>query len=151
MAKRKLISAPVSYKGLKILSIISPLRDYKLAYFINRDTSLNLVRKDDLPVFGEKDGKIITYPFFSFADTSQRVHYYLIGNNHTGGKMCPDLKQADFLLFMISQYETAPSDDLFNIIKAINGVQLVQNADPDRIKNLEGLMSDLELHMVGIK
>ncbi len=149
MAKKKLISTPESYPGLNKLGIVSPLREYKLAFLINRIAGLDLIRTDDLPVYSEKTGKVISYPFFTFYELNQRVHYYLIGNNHTGGKMCPDIRQADFLLLMHTPHETAPSDELFNFVKSIEGVQLVIRVGQTQIKNLEGIMSDIELHMVG--
>jgi hypothetical protein len=33
-------------------------------------------------------------------------------------------------------------------IRKINGVQLVFNIDLSKVKNLEGIMSDIELHMM---
>ncbi len=149
MAKKKLISEPGSYSGLNIIGIISPLRDYRLAYFINRDSHLILCRKDDLPVFIEKDGRTLLYPLFTNYDANLRINHYLIGNNHPNGKMCPDFKQADFFLFLHGHYESNIPDDLLNSIKGISGVQMVIKVDPSKIKNLEGIMTDLELHMVG--
>jgi hypothetical protein len=149
MAKKKLISEPGSYPGLNIIGIVSPLRDYRLAYFINRDSHLALARIDDLPVFAEKDSITVPYPLFSNYDANLRIHHYLIGNNHLSGKLCPEFKLADFFLFLHGHYETNIPEDLVSSIKGISGVQLVLKVDPAKIKNLEGIMTDLELHMVG--
>lgn len=149
MAKRKLISAPASYPGLSIIAINSPLRDYRLTYFINQAAGISLVKTDDLPVFLEKEGKEFTYPLFTCYEASLRIHYYLIGNNHTGGKMCSDYKQADYLMLLHSPDESGHAAEIIAKVKAINGIQIAMKADLAKIRNLEGLMTDLELHMVG--
>ena len=149
MAKRKLISDPASYPGLSVIAINSPMRDYRLAYFINQASGISLVKTDDLPVFYEKEGKEYTYPLFTCYEAGLRIHYYLIGNNHTGGKMCPDYKQADYLMLLHSPDETSHALEIMTKVKTITGIQIAIKADLLKIRNLDGIMNDLELHMVG--
>lgn len=148
MAKRKLISTPASYPGLSIIAISSTLRDYRLAYYINQAAGLELAKTDDLPVFMEREAKEYTYPLFACFESSLRTHYYLIGNNHTGGKMCPDYKHADYLLLLHSPEDNENATEMMANVKKIAGIQLAIQADLSKIRNLEGLMNDLELHLV---
>jgi len=149
MAKRKLISDPVSYPGLSIIAINSPLRDYRLTYFINKAAGITLVKSEDLPVFFEKEGREYLYPLFTCYESNLRIHYYLIGNNHIGGKMCPDYKQADYLMLLHSPDESGHAAEIITRVKTITGIQIAMKADLAKIRNLEGIMNDLELHMVG--
>jgi hypothetical protein len=89
LAKRKLISEPASFPDLTIIGISSQLKDYRLAFHINRESDLSLVKNSDLPVFDEKDEKLIEYPIFTFYEAERRMNYYLIGNNSSTNKMIP--------------------------------------------------------------
>ncbi|KAF0202468.1 MAG: hypothetical protein FD170_1935 [Bacteroidetes bacterium] len=149
MAKRKLISEPSSYPDLFILGINSQMKDYRLAYYLNREASLSLARLDDLPVFSEKDDQLQEYPFYTYSLPERRVHYYFLGNNHPVTKMIPAYKQADYLLMIRGLPENEQISSLSTAIRKINGIQLVFNIDLAKVKNLDGIMSDLELHLLG--
>lgn len=149
MAKKKLISDPISFPDLTLIGIASQLKDYRLAHFINQNTALELVRMEDVPVFSEKDNNLIPYPLFIWHEPTQRTNYYLISNNHPAGKLIPAYKQADFILGMRGPYDDELPQTIIQSIKKISAIQLVFLIDPAKIKNLEGIMSDLELHLVG--
>lgn len=147
MAKRKLISEPASFPYLSIIGITSQLKDYRLAFFLNRDTHLNLANLDDIPIYFEKENLLIKFPIFSCFEADQRLNYYLIGNNFDRIKMIPAYKQADYLLFLMGQISQDRLNSLISIIRTIKEIQLVFAVDKDNIKNLEGIMTDLEMHL----
>ncbi len=149
VAKRKLISEPASFPDLTLIGITSQLKDYRLAFHINRESGLSLGKQDDLPVFSEKDEAIVEFPLFSYFETERRLYYYLIGNNNSSLKMVSVYKQADFLMVLKGLPDSERTPALMSVIRKINGVQMVFILENDRIKNLEGIMTDLELHMVG--
>ena len=148
MARRKLISKPSTYPDLAIIGINSQLKDYRLAFYLNKDTDLSLNRLNDLPVYAEKEDLLPEYPLFYCHRPNQRAHFYLLGNNHVAAKIIPVYKQADFLLMVCGQFEPENITDLTQNIRKINGVQLVFNIDLLKVKNLEGIMTDIELHMM---
>lgn len=149
MAKLKLISKTPSYTDIAIIGINSQLRDYRLAFFLNKDIDLSLNRLNDLPVFAEKENLLPEYPLFYCHQPSQRAHFYLLGNNHVTSKIIPVYKQADYLLMVRGQFELENITSLTQNIRKISGVQLVFNLDLSKVKNLEGIMTDIELHMMG--
>lgn len=148
MAKLKLISKTPSYPDLSIIGINSQLKDYRLAFFLNQDSDLSLNRLNDLPVFAEKENQLPEYPIFYCHQPSQRAHFFLLGNNHLVSKIIPVYKQADFLLMVRGQLEPENIISLTQNIRKINGVQLVFNIELSKVKNLEGIMTDIELHMM---
>ena len=148
MARRKLISEPSSFPDLSIIGINSQLKDYRLAFFLNKDTGLSLNRMNDLPVYAEKEDLLPEYPLYYCHQPNQRAHFYLLGNNHAVTKIIPAYKQADFLLMVRGQLEPENIINLTQSIRKINGVQLVFNIELSKVKNLEGIMSDIELHMM---
>lgn len=147
MAKRKLISEPTSFPDLSIIGIASQLKDYRLAFFLNRDTHLNLSNIDDIPVYFEKEELLIKFPIYSCFEADQRLNYYLIGNNFDRMKMVMAYKQADYLLFLKGQISHERITSLISSIRTIKEIQLVFAIDKDKIKNLEGIMTDLEMHL----
>lgn len=149
MAKLKLISKTPSYTDIAIIGINSQLRDYRLAFFLNKDIDLSLNRLNDLPVYAEKENLLPEYPLFYCHQPSQRAHFYLLGNNHVTSKIIPVYKQADYLLMVRGQFELENITSLTQNIRKISGVQLVFNLDLSKVKNLEGIMTDIELHMMG--
>lgn len=149
MAKRRLISEPASYPDVSIIGISSQLKDYRLAFFINRETGLRLGKIDDLPVYSEKEDTTTEFPIFTYHDTAKRLDHFLMANNNAGFRIFPAYKQADFLLMIKGLTEAESVLKLTGILKKINGIQLAFSLDNDKIKNLEGVMTDLELHMVG--
>ncbi|MFH1121275.1 MAG: IPExxxVDY family protein [Bacteroidota bacterium] len=148
MAKRKLISEPTFFPDLTIIGINCQLKDYRLAFFLNRDIHLTLVKIKDLPVFFEKEEVLIEFPLYSCYDAERRINYYLTGNNNAGNKMVTAYKQADFLLMSKGPIDKERSMSVISGIRKINGVQMVFLLENEKIKNLDGIMSDLELHMV---
>jgi len=148
MAKRKLISEPASYPDLSIVGLNCQLKDYRLAFFINREISLDLIKIDDIPVYSEKEDAFFEYPIYTCYEPERRINYYLLGNNNSGTKMIPAYKQADYLLMLRGPVDFDRVNALMIAIKKINVIQLAFALDIDKIKNLEGIMSDLELHMV---
>ncbi len=148
MAKLKLISKTPSYPDIAIIGINSQLKDYRLAFFLNKDIDLSLNRLNDLPVFAEKENLTPEYPLFYCHQPDNRAHFFLMGNNHAVSKIIPVYKQADYLLMVRGQFELENITSLTQNIRKINGVQLVFNLDLSKVKNLEGIMTDIELHMM---
>ena len=62
--------------------------------------------------------------------------------------MIPAYKQADYLLMIRGLPENEQISWLSTAIRKINGIQLVFNIDLAKVKNLDGIMSDLELHLL---
>lgn len=147
MAKRKLISEPATYPDLTILGLSSQLRDYRLAFFLNRETGINLVKIKDVPVYSEKEDCLFDFPLFTCYEPARRLNYYLMGNNNAGNRMVPAYKQADYILMINGQVDSEISVKLNTSIRKIPGLQMVFNLENDKIKNLEGIMTDLELHL----
>lgn len=149
MARKKLVSEPSTYSDLIIFGINSQIKDYRMAFLLNQEAGLSLKKLDDLPVFFEKENQLPEYPLYYHYESNSRIQYYLLGNNHPVTKLFPSYKQADFLLLIKGLPDPTFITDVSLNIRNIKGVLLVFKIDLPKVKNLEGFMSDLELHMVG--
>lgn len=151
MAKKRLNSEPLSYPDLAIIGISSQLKDYRLVHHINRNASLSLSKLDDLPVFQGKSDELPTFSLYGFYESAKRLSYYLIANNNQTTRLLPSLKQADYFLMTCGPSDSEYAQSFIEALRHIEGVQMAFSVDPTQIKNIDGVMIDLELHMVGKK
>lgn len=151
MAKKKLISNPASYPDLTVMGVSTQIKDYRLAFLMNNLLGFKLKKLEDLPVFFAKHNALLYYPIFTFHDTEQRLYYCLIGNNHTHQPMIHSIKHADYLVFIKGYPEQNKMEELTSNLRAHHEIQLAFNAEKEKIKNLEGIMTDLELHLANFE
>lgn len=150
MIKRKLISLTQQLPDLQLIGINTELADYRLAYFINKDISIKLERLENLPVFCEKSKNIKHYPFFEFHDPDRRVNFYLIGNNHQSGKMIDQYAQADYFLLIKGKLSEETNKAILSSLRQITSVTFVFISVLNKIKELDGILQDLELHLLSL-
>ncbi|MDY0282121.1 MAG: IPExxxVDY family protein [Salinivirgaceae bacterium] len=151
MAKKKLISEPDSYPDLNVMGLSTQIKDYRLAFLMNNLLGFNLKKLDDLPVFFTRINAVVYYPIFTFYDVEQRLYYCLIGNNNKQQPMIHSIKHADYLIFIKGYPEQTKMEELTSNLRAHNEIQLAFNAEKEKIKNLEDIMTDLELHLANFE
>lgn len=147
MAKKKLISEPTSWPDLNIIGLSTQIKDYRLAFLMNTVLGFNLKRIEDLPVFFPKTNSLKSFPIFYCEDDDQRLQYYLIGNNSEKQQMISSIKHVDYFLFITGIPAQNKLDELSSSLKAITEIQWLALAEKEKIKNLEGIMEDLEMHL----
>ncbi|MGE5383818.1 MAG: IPExxxVDY family protein [Omnitrophica WOR_2 bacterium] len=146
MLVRKLKLIPDDFPNVKLIGINTSLKDYRLAYFINKETGLKFERYDDLPIFDEKFKALRSFSFYSCYDPDQRVHYYLYGNDCQSGKMIEQYSQANYFLLIKGKKSDNDIKTLLGILRKINLVTFVFIPVIAKIKELDGIMQDIELH-----
>ncbi len=135
MAKR--LKLDVDYfEDYFLLSIASSLKDYTLAFHINRTLEIDLKKYDDLRV----NGKDAAYPWFYFSEGKNYPVFYLIGNNHPNGKINPTQKGIDFYLLIKELFEEEILDFYASSLRKIPGVLGVFKTEMTAVKNLELLL-----------
>lgn len=150
MAVRKLKFIADDLPDIVLIGINTALPDYRLAYFINRDTGFHFEREDDLPVYSEKSKVLKEYSFFRYFDPDKRTSYYLFSNDHENGKMIEQYSQANFFLMISDNRNPEDSKNLQSQLRKITSVTFVFVAVLDKIKDLEGILHDLELHEINL-
>lgn len=146
MVVRKLKLIPDDLPDITIIGINSTLQEYRLAYFINKETGLKFERFDDLPVFNEKLKGIRTYSYYSCYDPDQRLNYYLVGNDSPSGKLIEQYSQANYFLMIKGKKSDNDIKNLLSTLRKILTVTFVFVTVITKIKELEGILQDLELH-----
>ncbi len=146
MPVNKLKHTPEDFPEITLVGITTTLEDYRMAYFINKETPIKLERLDDLPVFDEKLKDTVGFTLYSWHDEDQRLGYYLISNEHEQGKLISLYPHANYFLLIKGRRNDVKSKNLLTSLRKLPLVSFVFMADIAKIKELNGILYDLELH-----
>ena len=125
-----------------LIGIVSPVREYKLAWLINKMLGIHLVKKPDLEINFINNKLIIS----NFKSGMEPRMYRLLKNQSVGepaGKpyyLLPELKNFDFLLMISDESNTVVMDDLLENIRQIPEVYYVMQTDLSQLDSKENLI-----------
>jgi len=131
-----------------LIGISCHKKDYWVAYKINDHLHLQLKRIDDLPVYNSNLDLLINYPLFIYQNPDTYNCFYFFSNYNPEGKMFPFLKSIDFFLLvngLISENEIL---SISSTLKKIPNILTAYKLDLNKVKDSEGFLSDLELHIL---
>lgn len=136
MAKN-ILRAPIT-SDAQLFGICSPLRDYRLAWFINEATSLELIRKDNWGAWGEEIG------FSNYKHKLKNIDasFHLISNKSPEGLLIPEKKEFEFLLLVRDCNDDESINSIVAHIKRIPDVLLIQPIDTLKLKTQTVLLID---------
>lgn len=146
MAKK--LSANIDYfEGYQLLGLVSQLKDYSLAYFLNQKLEIDLKKYEDLD-YNDSEGQNHSFSWYFYEDEQQSAKIFLISNSSITGKLIPGNKELDYFLFL----KDFTSDQYANLIlsksREIKNVIAVFKFDLNNIKNADILIENIELHEI---
>jgi len=123
-----------------LIAITSPLKDYRLCYYINKVTALDLHKIDDHEIWID-DKQTFYFGQYTHEDINNDTSYFLLNNKGTeGGILIPEMKVTDFFLLI----QNAIDDDLLqwqiNQINGLRDVVVASEIDPNKLKSRENLV-----------
>jgi hypothetical protein len=133
------------------IGIATNIHVIQLVHFINRQTLLNLVREEDLPVYSEKTDSLNYFKFFHYQDDDYRSDFCLLANSNEGLNLLPAHKQFAYFLVIHGAIPEAKVKQILTQVKSIAGVQLAAIIGQEPIKTLGPILQDLELHLTDLK
>lgn len=101
MKKHKISFSPAT--DFIALAIVSPERDYKLCFLLNKALHINLDKATTVYNNEKKPQNAETqlaFPAFIYYDNAEDLYYYIIKNNNEGKYMLPQMKQVDYLFLL---------------------------------------------------
>jgi len=124
MKKAKLQIEPAF--DFELLGIVSPIREYRMAWLVNQELELNLVKADDLELeFLNAEKLEIAQYFLSLPHGFiQLLKNKAINSTNQASYLIPELKNLDY--FLLVQDETEELD-LINFVKKLSQNPLVQS------------------------
>lgn len=141
MKKTKLLIEPTF--DFELIGLVSPVKDYKMAWLINRDLDLDLVRSDDIHIEFLSSLRLeISQYFLSLPhgyiqllknkalNTSQQLAYLI-----------PELRNLDYFLLIQDQTQQLSITTFVDHLAKNPFIQSVVRLDVSKIKSKENLLT----------
>jgi hypothetical protein len=138
-----------------LICISSSLKEYRLAYTINRDLRLNLVRDTDVN-FTEDGQNLPLYARYVHEDELAHRNIVLYCNRpllrsevtrpgdlfstEETNLLLAELPKADYLLQFNGGYSNKELDEMKECLHELPGVSIAFIADPSKIKNIDPIL-----------
>jgi hypothetical protein len=149
MAKKLRIEASI-HVNVQMIGISTAMKDYRLAQTLNKAIALDLHRLENLPVYQEKNQEISEHSFYRCGDELNRRTFDLVQNRNQGVSALSLTPQMDYLLIVHGKVRPSEIRQWVTDIRKGTGILLVQELDLIRIKGLEGLLTDIEMHLMDL-
>lgn len=127
----------------RLYGLITPLKDYKLAWHINHSLDIHLVKKEDILLdFYDKEDLTLSNFFFETQNSSLRLirNRSQLEKGTTPRYLIPELHNFDYFLLLTGFEDTFDEEQFKNTIKNLKDVQFIQYFDPNNLKSKENLM-----------
>jgi hypothetical protein len=124
-----------------LIAITSPLKDYRLCYFINKFTKLQLAKKDDYLLTGTRESQTLKFSFFQFFTPHSETEFHLISNKGIeGGYLVPEMLHFDYFLIIKNFIDDEDLELLESAIHSIPDVLVASKIAPEKLKSKENLI-----------
>ncbi|NVK51095.1 MAG: IPExxxVDY family protein [Cyclobacteriaceae bacterium] len=127
----------------ELLGIVSPVKDYKMAWLINRELNLNLIRSEDLEIefLSDPNLKISQYFLSLPHGYIQLLKNKALSSERQVSYLIPELKYMDY--FLLVQDETYQIDAQFfaSELSKNSFIQNVIKLDISKLKSKENLLT----------
>lgn len=141
MKKTKLFVEPTF--DFELLGLVSPVKDYKMAWLINRDLNIQLVRSEDVKIEFVSSQRLEISQFFlslphgyiqllknKALNTSQQLAYLI-----------PELRNLDYFLLVQDQTQQTSIATFVDYLTLNPLIQSVVKLDISKIKSKENLLT----------
>ncbi|MEY2706073.1 MAG: hypothetical protein RL407_2135 [Bacteroidota bacterium] len=141
MKKAKLLVEPTF--DFELLGIVSPVREYRMAWLINKELDLNLVKKDDLELEFLNAQKLeISQYFLSLSHGYiQLLKNRAINATQQMAYLIPELKNLDYFLLVQDETEQILLSTFIEKLSKNSLVQSVIKIDISKLKSKENLLT----------
>jgi hypothetical protein len=134
-----------------IIGISTPMKDYRLTWFMNKVLNFKLSKQKDINVYNEKMEKLSSFAFYYDEQPENMLVFYFISNRNAESEVLTyEQKQTDFLFLIKGVLKKVQLDEILKNIKLISNIQTAFLIDDSSMKNLDSLMEDIELHLLDV-
>ena len=124
-----------------LLGIVAPVKDYQLCWQLNQVLGFDFRVNNDFEIQLTKKHRKYFFSIYEYATPSTSVIHYLYNNQFDGEYLLPEFKHLDFLwLIKGDPLATDELKVLMQSIKALPGVQLVNEMTNEKIKHKQHLI-----------
>lgn len=124
-----------------LIAITSPLRDYRLCYFINKITGLKLHKIADYEIGMPAPIGLASFSRYADFEEANETEYYLLANRGlNGGFLIPEMRHSDYFLLIRNFIDDEDLSTLLDNIMAIAEVVAASKISPQKLKSKENLI-----------
>ena len=141
MSKNKL-NIELSFEFL-LIGLISTVKEYKLAWSINKALDIQLVKAEDihLEFFKGSDMYISNYLFTTENSLMRLLRNKTISNHQSANTyLLTELNRFDYFITIEGFEDTFTTEELKEKLQAIKDIQYLQFFDPNDLKSKENLI-----------
>lgn len=126
-----------------VLGLVSPVKDYKMAWLINRQLNLDLIKADDLEIEFLSDPHLkISQYFLSLPHGYvQLLKNKALDTHHQVSYLIPELKYMDYFLLVQDQTFRISIHTFASELAKNPFVQNVMKLDVSKLKSKENLLT----------
>ena len=139
-----------SAKDYQLIGISSPLKEHRLAVFINRTLNFNLRRLKDLTTSQKSGASTSPFPLYSYDLGENQSTYYLLSNKNKVSKLVPSLKSIDYFLLIKNKLTETSVSKLIKNLTSISAIQTAFEFDQKIVKDMTFIFNDLEIHEISM-
>lgn len=133
------------------VAVACHMPDYRFLYFVNHELKMNFLRLPDLPVFFEKEAISVDFPLFYFDDESNRQDFFCISCRSGAYTLINELPRHDYLIIRVSEHKLFNTKEFTSHLKGIKEVLLTSLIPYTSMKQIQGILIDLEMHMTSLQ
>lgn len=129
-----------------LIGISCHLKDYRLVYEINKELKLDFKKCEELviyPVKGRKENRFSCYECKEEFD-----EYIIVANRNPEGVLISEHKQVDYVLIIKGQIDSQKIKSIIKLLTKIPRVLTSYEINTAGVKNIDVILSDLELHLM---
>jgi len=123
-----------------LIAITCPLKDYRLCYYINKLTWLDLRKTEDHETW-IADNTSLYFTKYSYINSTEETEFYLIGNKGIdAGYLLPELRGSDYFLIIKEFIDDIDLKALYRSLNNIPEIVVATEIDPRKLKSKENLV-----------
>lgn len=145
----KKLSSNIDYfEGYQLLGIVSQLKDYSLALFINQSIEIELKKYKDMVLIDSENNRL-GFSWYFYKDKQIQYEIYLISNSSKSVKLFPSKKEMDYFI-LLKNYPDKEiiTAEILPQIRNIQNVLAVFKLDLNDIKNADLFIESIEIHEI---
>ena len=118
------------------LGIVAPIKDYQLCWLLNQQLRFNFRLNNEIEIQLSKKGRQYFFAVYEYKEPNGTNCHYLYNNQFDGEYLLPEFKHLDYLWMMKGDDNARMAlPEFSNLLRSINGVQLVTEVTADKIRN----------------
>ena len=136
-----LLEAEFDY-DFDLLGLVSPLRDYRLCWLINKKLNVDFHRRNDLEINLIQQQKLTYFSIYSYYDSLDKASFFILNNKNNNDLLIPEMKQVDYFFMTKGNIALQERDRLLISLKEVQAIQTLFEVNPLSLKSRQNLIFD---------